>query len=289
MLTKLLILVLIATASAQFTSVKRPYGQKQVFQQIAPVQQEPVPVPAPAPAPVPVPVPAPVPAPLPVPPPIVPPMVMGGGSPIIDLLLLGTLFGGGGFGGFGGGRRGGRYGRDLESIVHEAEALELEEPTSEHEVNIREKRQLGMMGAGLGVPPMGLGVPPIGMPIAPVGGLGITGSPIIDLLVLGQLFGGGDNYRGGRRHRHHDFKRAVDELTQEAEALELEEPTSEHEVSEQTKTGERVKRQLIGGGLLSPLSPMGGSPLIDLLLLGSLYGNGGIFSSGPGPRHHRRN
>jgi len=216
-------------------------------------------------------------------------MVMGGGSPILDLLLLGTLFGGGGFGGFGGGRRGGRYGRDLEPIVHEAEALELEEPTSEHEVNLREKRQLGMMGAGLGVPPMGLGVPSIGMPIAPVGGLGITGSPIIDLLVLGQLFGGGDNYRGGRRHRHHDFKRAVDELTQEAEALELEEPTSEHEVSEQTKTGERVKRQLIGGGLLSPLSPMGGSPLIDLLLLGSLYGNGGIFSSGSGPRHHRRN
>jgi hypothetical protein len=217
-------------------------------------------------------------------------MIMGGGSPIIDLLLLGTLFGGGGFGGFGGGgRRGGRYGRDLEPIVHEAEALELEEPTSEHEVNVREKRQLGMLGAGLGVPPMGLGVPPIGMPIAPVGGLGITGSPIIDLLVLGQLFGGGDNYRGGRRHRHRDFKREVEELLQEAEALETEEPTSEHEVIEQTKTGERVKRQLIGGGLLSPLSPMGGSPLIDLLLLGSLYGNGGIFSSGSGPRHHRRN
>jgi hypothetical protein len=208
---------------------------------------------------VPVPVPAPVPAPLPVPPPIVPPivppMIMGGGSPIIDLLLLGTLFGGGGFGGFGGGRRGGRYGRDIEPIVHEAEALELEEPTSEHEVNVREKRQLGMLGAGLGVPP-------IGMPIAPVGGLGITGSPIIDLLVLGQLFGGGgDNYRGGRRHRHRDFKREVEELLQEAEALETEEPTSEHEVNEQVKTGERVERQLIGDGFLSPLSQTGGIPL----------------------------
>jgi len=272
---------------------KRQYGQQinQLPVHIQEIRQIPAQAPSPAPAPAPAPAPVPVPTPLPVPAPIVPPMVMGGGSPILDLLLLGTLFGGGGFGGFGGGRRGGRYGRDLESIVHEAEALELEEPTSEHEVNLREKRQLGMMGAGLGVPPMGLGVPPIGMPIAPVGGLGITGSPIIDLLVLGQLFGGGggDDYRGRRRHRHHDFKRAVDELTQEAEALELEEPTSEHEVSEQTKTGERVKRQLIGGGLLSPLSPMGGSPLIDLLLLGSLYGNGGIFSSGPGPRHHRRN
>jgi len=294
MFPKIFILVLIASVSVvQSTSIDRSKRQlSQYGQQMNQLQrQDATSLSGQALGPVPAPVPVPVPAPLPVPAPIVPPMIMGGGSPIIDLLLLGTLFGGGGFGGFGGGRRGGRYGRDLESIVHEAEALELEEPTSEHEVNLREKRQLGMMGAGLGVPPMGLGVPPIGMPIAPVGGLGITGSPIIDLLVLGQLFGGGggDDYRGRRRHRHHDFKRAVDELTQEAEALELEEPTSEHEVSEQTKTGERVKRQLIGGGLLSPLSPMGGSPLIDLLLLGSLYGNGGIFGGGSGPRHHRRN
>jgi hypothetical protein len=173
MLTKIFILVLIASVSlvqsASINRSKRQYSQ----QKQVPVQQQVVPAPAP--------VPAPVPAPLPVPPPIVPPMVMGGGSPIIDLLLLGTLFSDGGFSGFGGGRRGGRYGRDIEPIVHEAEALDLEEPTSEHEF------------------------------------------------------------------------------------------------IEQTKTGERVKRQLIGGGLLSPLSPMGVSPLIDLLLLGSLYGNWWYF------------
>jgi len=303
MFTKIFILVLIVSVMiAQSASIDRSKRQlSQYGQQMNQLQrQDATSLSGQALGPVPAPVPVPVPAPLPVPAPIVPPMIMGGGSPIIDLLLLGTLFGGGGFGGFGGGRRGGRYGRDVEPIVNEAEALELDEPSTEHEVNIREKRQLGMMGAGLGmmgaglgVPPMGLGVPPIGMPIAPVGGLGITGSPIIDLLVLGQLFGGGDNYRGGRRHRHRDNKRAVEEFLQ-AEALETEEPISEHEISEheiseQTKTGERVKRQLIGGGLLSPLSPMGGSPLINLMLLGSLYGNGGIFGSGAGPRQHHRN
>ena len=189
----------------------------------------------------------------------------------------------------------GRYGREVmpeiqEAEALEAEALESEEPTSEHEVTEkRDKRQLPFpmgMGAGLGVPPIGgLGVPPM---IAPVGGLGITGSPIIDLLVLGSLFGGNNN-GGYHRRRHHD-KRAVEELLQEAEPLEMEDPTSAQLVEESIKTGDRVKRQLIGGGLLSPLSPMGSDPILSLFLLSGLYGNGGPFSSSPmGGRHRGRN
>jgi len=233
-------------------------------------------------------------------------MIAGGGG-LIDLLLLGPLFGGRGglFGGGGGGgyhHHGGRYGRDVMPVVQEAEALEADEPTSEQDVNVRDKRQLpfpmgaglGMSPVGLGVPPVGLGVPPVGFGVppmvAPIGGLGITGSPLTDLLLLGTLFGDDDYHH----HRRHHFKRAVEELLQEAEPLETEEqtseqlvndPTSEQVVNDPVTTGGRVRRQILPG-LMSPLGVMGGDPLVSLLLLGGLYGNGGIFGSSPMGGHH---
>ena len=297
---KMLVIVLLAVTAVQSASVSREKRQyTQQYAQPVPVQQTPVPVPSPVPAPLPV--------------PIVPPMGMVGGSPIVDLLLLSTLFGGGGFGGgrrggYGGGHHGGRYRRENEAEP-EAEALEMSEPESlpilsgnapiarpEHELFKRQIGALGMMGGmggmgglgamggmgGLGM--MGAGVP-VPAPIAPIGGLGITGSPIIDLLVLSSILGdNNDGYR--RRHHHHrrDLGEVLPEeeaLTAENEALEMETPA--HEMTEKNRV---VKRQIIGGGMLSPLGVMGGSPIIDLLLLQSLYGNGGIFGSNSGPRHH---
>jgi len=213
-------------------------------------------------------------------------------NPIMDLVLLGALFGG--RGGFGGGHhRGGRYYREVVVPPTEAEALtvpELEDaeslpimtdsevvvPTT-HDVH---KRQLPLGAAvspfaGVGAPLAGVGAPlaaPVPVPVAGGFGLGMTGSPILDLILLSSLFGG-----NGRRHRRDIDQPEAEELISETEALNVDTPVGD--------IANRVKRQLvppIGGGILAPMGAMGGSPIINLLLLQSLYGNGGIFGSNGG-------
>jgi len=252
-----------------------------------------------APVPAPVPVSGPVPGPLPV------PMPVPVSNPIMDLVLLSALFGGGGGGGlfggfgggFGGGRRGGRYNREVVIPPTESEALtvselddaeslpimtddnkEVVQPTT-HTVN---KRQLPL---GAAVSPLaGAAAPlaaPVPVPVAGGFGLGMAGSPILNLILLSSIFGGnGGNGRRYNRNRDHDiFRRSIDDqpeaeqLVSEADALNVVDPQVTDEV-------QRVKRQLvppIGGGLLAPLAPMGGSPILDLVLLSALYGDGGLF------------
>jgi len=268
---KIFLLALVALSTVQSNTIKRSKRQYGQYSQVAPA-------PAPLPVAPPVPAPVPVPAPLPVPPvPVVPPVpfVGGFGNPLVSLLLLGSLFGGNG---------GHRYGRRH----YKREALENPEAemilSSEDDVKQLFKRQLPL-GAGLPVPGVLPGIAPVpGMPVPmPVPmGLGLTGSPILDIVLLGSLLGNG---RHGRRYDrdvtnipmniesdalvnspNHELETKTMELNSEPEAL-TNEPESEP--LEEENNSHRVKRQILGSG-------RGGNQLLTLLLLSGLGGIGGI-------------
>jgi hypothetical protein len=163
----------------------------------------------------------------------------------------------------------------------------------------RTKRQYGQYGQVAPAPvPQPVPVPalPIGppailpSPIAPVGMMG--GDPLMSLILLSSLYGGNNN-RGGGHHGHRYRKEAVESPQMEASELSADAAALMTDNNEEA-TQSREKRQfglglggLGGASMLSPLGAVGGgSPIMDLLLLSSLYGNGGLFGGSGNSHHH---
>ena len=146
----------------------------------------------------------------------------------------------------------------------------------------RTKRQYGAPAQYAVEPALASVQAPVPSPLAPPVGVLAGGTGLMDLVLLSALYGGGGfGGRGSYGHGGHGhggrYKKEAAELSADDSAL---------TVDTDEATEARNKRQvppLLGAGLLgtglagSLLGGVGvgGSPIIDLLLLNSIYGNDG--------------